>query len=74
MLRAYYEDYLERLTSSQLDREFRREVLDFTQLLKALPEHNRQLTMALFADMLDGYIALKIEKEMENTFHKLLKV
>jgi len=73
LMMTYYNNYYENLTSKQLDREFNNDISMLVNVLSKLPEHDRKKIIDVLARVIEFYFESKIEKEIEFTFHKLLK-
>lgn len=73
LITTYYSNYFETLNSKQLDKEFNSDILKLVRTLSKLPENERKALVEVLARVIEFYIENKIEKEIEFSFHKLLK-
>lgn len=73
LITSYYSNYFESLSSKQLDKEFNNDILKLVKALSKLPDNERKIMIEALAKVIEFYIENKVEKEIEFSFHKLLK-
>jgi|GEM_PF-4002752 len=69
----YYTNYYDNLTSKQLDRQFNNDISSLVKTLSKLPEQDRKKLIEALSKVIEFYIEHKFEKELEFSFHKLLR-
>ena len=65
----YYVNYFNSLSSTNLDKEFNRDLSIMTNSLRKLPEKERGLFVNYIAKLIEAYIESKVEKELTKSFH-----
>jgi len=73
LLYDYYNNYFESLSSRQLDREFNKDLSIMVNSLKKLPQEERKEFAGVISILIEFYLGNKIEKELNKSFHTLLK-
>jgi len=73
LISTYYQNYYDNLTSKQLDRKFNNDISSLVGILSKLSQENRDLLIGSLSSLIELYIERKVEKEIEFSFHKLLK-
>lgn len=70
----YFNNYYETLSQKKLDTNFKNDLKILTNVLKKLSQNERKTFVKLFADILEFYINQKIEKDIDTSFKKILKI
>lgn len=73
LITAYYSNYYENISSKQLDREFNSDIIKLVKTFSKLPDNERKAIINALARVIEFYVENKVEKEIEFSFHKLLK-
>jgi hypothetical protein len=73
LIQNYYIDYYNDLSSKELDYEFREDIKKLSKTLGKLSESDRKAFIELLSKFVEFYLDKKIEKELDNSFHKILK-
>ena len=73
ILSEYYNNYFERLSSRQLDKEFNRDLSILIKSLKKLSQEERSIVVNSISKLIEFYIETKIEKDLNKSFRTILK-
>ena len=73
LVRNYYSHYFQGLTSTELDKDFNKDIRTLTLALGKLPETERKALIKVLSRVIEFYLESKIEKEIDNSFSKLFK-
>lgn len=72
MVQDFYFDYYQNLTSKELDKEFNKDIRALTHTLSKLSDSERKAFIEVLSRFIEFYIENKIEKEIDNSFFKVL--
>jgi len=73
LISNYYKDHFYTTSSKQLDSDFNRDMKMLTKVLSEISESDRKAFIHLFSKVLEFYIENKLEKEIDQSFYKILK-
>ncbi|NCU32959.1 MAG: hypothetical protein EOM23_08530 [Candidatus Moranbacteria bacterium] len=73
MVHNFYIDYYQNLSSKELDREFNNDIKSLTHVLSQLSVSERKAFIEVLSRFIEFYLETKIEKEIDNSFYKILK-
>ena len=73
LITTYYSNYFDNISSKQLEKEFNSDILKLVKTLSKLSENDRKALIDTLARVIEFYIENKVEKEIEFSFHKILK-
>ena len=73
MIEDYYLGYYKDLSSKQLDKEFNENIRSLTQALSKLPNSERKAFIEVLSRCIEFYMENKVEKEIDQSFFKILK-
>ncbi len=74
LLNNYYKNYYKNMTARELDKEFNKDIITLIKAAKYLPENKRNSSFHLFSRLIEFHIEKKIEKEINSSFDKILKL
>ncbi len=74
LIQNYYMDYYDNLSSKELDYEFREDIIKLSKTLRKLSDPDRKFFIEFLSKFFEFYLDKKIEKEIDNSFHKILKL
>ena len=74
MIQDYYTDFYNSLSSKELDREFNEDLTVLTKHLNKIPDSQRKAFIDILSRYFEFYFESKIEKEINNSFFKILDV
>ncbi|MDR1876419.1 MAG: hypothetical protein LBQ84_02205 [Flavobacteriaceae bacterium] len=74
LIRNYYVHHFDDLNSKELDKEFSHDLKMFAKTLSKLSDSDRKAFIkVMMSRVIESYIDHKIEKELTNSIHKVLK-
>lgn len=74
LIHEFYIDYYNDLTSKELDQEFRKDIKDITKILSKLSDSERKVFVDFLSNFIEFYIDQKVEKEIDSSLYKILKL
>lgn len=73
LIKHYYSQYFQNLTSKELDKNFNKDILSLTKALSKLPKEERSTLIKALSRIVEFYVESKVEKEIDLSFSKLFK-
>ena len=73
LIQDFYINYYQNLNSKQLDKEFNNDIKLLTNVLSKLSSSKRKKFVQVLSNVIEFYLENKIEKEIDNSFYKILK-
>lgn len=75
LIREYYLDYYQDVPSKELDQEFSKDLKIITKVFKKLSDKEKDPVIELFlAKLIEFYVDQKVEKELDISLKKILKL
>ena len=74
IIQDYYINYYKNLSSRELDREFNEDILTLTRAYSKLPDSQREAFIEVLSRIIEFYMENKLEKEIDLSLHKILKI
>ncbi len=73
LMTDYYIDYYNAMSSGELDKHFVSDIKMLSKVFNRLSDSQKKSFYKLFANIIEFYLKNKIEKEINNSFIKILK-
>lgn len=71
IIQNFYNDYFDRISSKELDKEFNKDILTLVNTLKKVHGPNQSAFIQALSGLIEFYIERKVEKEIDESFMKI---
>jgi hypothetical protein len=74
LIHEFCVDYYNDLSAKELDQEFKKDIKNLAKILGKLPDSDRKVFINYFSNFVEFYIDQKVEKEIDTSIYKILKL